>query len=62
VQIEDEPLSRTTIVLDIGQTWSVPDNDGRLSKGDQVTIKRAALGSFLLITRANHSYPVRRLR
>jgi hypothetical protein len=53
---------QTTVVLDSGQTWTVMDNDGRLASGDAVTIKRAALGSFLMMTPSNHSYRVRRIK
>jgi hypothetical protein len=60
--ISSDPNGQTYIVLDSGQKWEVTDNDGWLSKGDTVTIKRAALGSFLLKTPANHSYSVRRVR
>jgi hypothetical protein len=50
------------VVLDNGQTWKCTDGDMALNVGDAVTIKRAALGSFILISEANHSYHVRRLR
>ncbi len=60
--VSSDVLGRTTIVLDSGQTWSVSENDGRLSKGDAVTIKRAALNSFLMMTPSNHFYRVQRLR
>jgi hypothetical protein len=50
------------VVLDSGQTWTVMDNDGRLAAGDAVTIKRAALGSFLMLTPSNHRYRVRRVK
>jgi hypothetical protein len=50
------------IVLDSGQIWTVLDNDGRLAAGDAVTIKRAALSSFLMMTPSNHSYRVRRVK
>jgi hypothetical protein len=53
---------QTTVVLDSGQTWVVMDNDGRLASGDAVTIKRAALGSFLMMAPSNHSYRVRRIK
>ncbi len=49
------------IVLDNGQSWRVQDDDGWLSNGYKVTIKRAALGSFLMHTSANHTYRVRRI-
>lgn len=52
----------TTIVLDSDQTWTVLDNDGRLAAGDAVTIKKAALGAFLMMTPSHHSYRVRRIR
>jgi hypothetical protein len=60
-RLQTDSVGHTTIVLDSGQAWTVADNDGWLSKGDQVTIKRAALGSYLMTTRANHSYPVQRI-
>jgi hypothetical protein len=60
--VSSDQTGRTLVVLDNGETWTVMDNDGRLSSGDAVTIKRAALGSFLMLTRSNHSYRVRRLK
>ena len=56
----DRPGS-AVIVLDIGNTWLVSDDDGWLSKGDQVTIKRAALKSYLLIAPSHHTYRVSRI-
>jgi hypothetical protein len=53
---------QSTIVLDSGQTWTVLDDDGRVSAGDAVTIKKATLGAFLMMTPSHHSYRVRRLR
>ena len=60
--INSGPNGQTYIVLDSGQTWTMGANDGWLSKGDAVTIKRAALGSFLLTAPSNHSYHVRRVQ
>ena len=60
--VSSDQIGHTLVVLDSGETWTVMDNDGRLSSGDAVTIKRAALGSFLMKTPSNHSYRVRRLR
>lgn len=60
--VSSDQLGRTLVVLDNGETWTVADNDGRLSSGDAVTIKRAALGSFLMLTHSNHSYRVRRIK
>ena len=60
--VSSDQTGRTFVVLDNGQSWTVMDNDGRLSSGDAVTIKRAALGSFLMLTPSNHSYRVRRVK
>lgn len=60
--VSSDQIGRTLIVLDNGETWTVTDNDGRLSSGDAVTIKKAALGSFLMFTASNHSYRVRRIK
>ncbi|MEO7208226.1 MAG: hypothetical protein ABI356_01405 [Steroidobacteraceae bacterium] len=58
--VSSDQVGHTLVVLDSGETWTVMDNDGRLNSGDAVTIKKAALGSFLLLTSSNHSYWVRR--
>ena len=60
--VSSSQAGQTFVVLDSGQTWTVMDNDGRLASGDTVTIKRAALGSFLMMTPSNHSYRVRRIK
>jgi hypothetical protein len=60
--VSSDQNGRVYIVLDSGQTWTVLDNDGRLAAGDAVTIKRAALASFLMMTPSNHSYRVRRVK
>ena len=60
--VSSDKLGHTTVVLDSGQTWTVLDDDGRISAGDAVRIKRAALGSYLMFTPSNHSYSVRRTR
>jgi hypothetical protein len=52
----------TVVVLDNGQTWSLADNDGWLATGQAVRIKKAAMGSFLMLIPSNHSYHVRRLK
>jgi hypothetical protein len=58
--VSSNQSGQTFIVLDIGQTWTVVENDGRLRSGDAITIKRAAMG-FLMRTPSNHTYAVRRL-
>lgn len=52
----------TFVVLDNGQTWSLTDNDGWLATGQAVKIKKAAMGSYLMLIPSNHSYHVRRLK
>jgi hypothetical protein len=54
--------NQTHVILDNGQSWLLLDGDGWVSQGQAVTIKRAALGSFMLTTPSHHSYRVRRLR
>jgi hypothetical protein len=52
----------TVVMLDNGQTWSLTDNDGWLATGQAVRIKKAAMGSYLMLIPSNHSYHVRRLK
>lgn len=59
--VNSGPNGQTLIVLDSGQTWTTGENDGWLSKGDTVTIKRATMGAFLLLVPSNHTYHVRRV-
>ncbi len=63
-QVIDNGVTRPSVVLDNGQTWTFTEaaDDASLRPGDPVTIKRAALGSFLLVTPAKHSYHVHRTR
>jgi hypothetical protein len=55
---------RGTVQLDNGQVWQFTESgaDGRVQVGDTVTIKRAALGSFLLVPPSKRSFHVRRIR
>jgi len=56
------PNRRTQVTLDNGQVWEYQDDpDSLLSIGDSVTIKRASLGSFMLLTPAKLSHRVRRI-
>jgi hypothetical protein len=61
-QVTEDRLGNLSVVLDNGQTWTFMETGGSLRPGEVVTVKRAALGSFLLTTRARRSYRVRRLR
>jgi hypothetical protein len=60
-QITEDRLSHVSLVLDNGQTWGFTGPNPRVRPGDTVTIKRAALGSFLMLTPSRHSYRVERL-
>jgi hypothetical protein len=61
VSISGGEPGQSLVVLDNGQAWKVTDDDGGLSKGNQVTIKRASLGSFLMVAPSHHVYRVHRI-
>jgi hypothetical protein len=50
------------VLLDNGQMWAYQGDDGRLRPGDPITIKRASLGSFIMLTQSRRSYHVTRTR
>jgi len=50
------------VSLDNGQSWTFKEADARLNAGDAVTIRRAALGSFLMTTPSRHTYRVQRTK
>jgi hypothetical protein len=57
------PNGRTQVTLDNGQVWEYQDDpDSLLSIGDSVTIKHAALGSFMLLTPTKLSHRVSRVK
>ena len=51
-----------SVTLDGGQLWEVDSPDPLLETGDTVTIKRAALGSFILKTPSGRTSRAYRLR
>ena len=59
-KVSQDALGQFYILLDDGQTWMTTEQDLRIGPGESVTIKRASLGSFLLLTTTKHSYRVRR--
>jgi hypothetical protein len=61
-QLTEDRLNNVYLVLDNGQTWGFIEPDPRVRPGDPVTIKRAALGSFLMTTPSRHSYRVQRVK
>jgi hypothetical protein len=55
-------VSDTFVTLDSGQVWAVAANDGRLSAGDAITIKRASMGSYLIVAPSHNTYRAKRLK
>jgi len=55
-------FGQTYLRLDNGEVWKTRDDVARLAVGDQVKIKRAALGSYLLLDPAKLSYRVTRVK
>ena len=53
---------RPTAAIEGGQLWELDGADPLLANGDSVTIKRAALGSFLMTTPSGRTHSVHRLR
>ena len=61
-RVNADRQGNATLILDNGQTWSVQAADQWLQSGDQITIRQAALGSYLLTTPARHTYRVHRVQ
>jgi hypothetical protein len=61
-EVTVDRLGTVHVALDNGQSWAFGDPDALLSSGDAVTIRRAALGSFLMTTPARHTYRVQRTK
>ena len=62
VKVNTSQFGGVEVLLDNGQTWALNEPNEQLGTGDSVTIKRAALGSFLMTTPAKKSFRVRRLQ
>jgi len=61
-QVSVGRLGTVSVELDNGQSWTFNDPDALLKSGDAVTIKKAALGSFLMTTPSRHTYRVQRTK
>jgi hypothetical protein len=59
-EVSVDRMGTVSVSLDNGQRWTFQDPDPRLRPGDRVTIRRAALGSFLMATPSRHIYRVQR--
>jgi len=55
-------VSGAVVQLEGGQTWRIDDSDPLLKAGDVVTISRASLGSFILVTPSKRSHRAKRLQ
>lgn len=64
VKVVENASGQRVLTLDNGQSWLLTEvtSRGRLSDGDTVSIRSAALGSFLLFTSTRVPLRARRLR
>jgi hypothetical protein len=60
--LSSDQSGATLVVLDNGQSWAVADNDGWVASGQAVRIRKATVGSFIMLLPSNHSYHVRRVK
>jgi hypothetical protein len=62
--VSRRPTGELVVTLENGQVWSqvTVDQRARVAAGDTVTVKKAALGSHLLVTAARYATNVRRVR
>jgi hypothetical protein len=60
--LSTDRIGHAVVTLENGQTWQISDDASRLAIGQDVTIKKAALGSFLMTTEDRRAYSVRRSR
>jgi len=62
--VDRNTADRLVVSLDNGQVWQQSESSSqiRIKPGDTVTIKRAALGSFMLVTVRNGSTRAKRIK
>jgi hypothetical protein len=51
-----------TVALEGGALWELAESDALLAVGDTVSLRRASLGSFLMVTPTNRVHRAQRLR
>ena len=61
LEIRPGANGHATVVLEGGQVWELEEPDALLTSGDAITIRRAALGSFLMNTAQGRTHRVHRL-
>ena len=59
-RVDTDRLGNVRLTLENGQVWTFNGPEALIRVGDAVTIKRGALGSFLLTTPAHHTYKAQR--
>lgn len=62
--VRRQPAGELIVTLENGQVWtqSSVDTRARVAVGDTVTIRRAALGSYMLVTANRYATRVRRVK
>lgn len=58
------PGGGRTVTLDNGQVWALTESTsrGHMTEGERVSVRKGALGSFMLVTQAGVGLRVRRVR
>jgi hypothetical protein len=59
-RVDIDRLGTVRLSLDNGQVWTFNAPEALIRVGDRITIKRGALGSFLLTTPEHHTYKAQR--
>jgi hypothetical protein len=59
-RVDTDRLGNVRVSLDNGQVWIFNAPEALIRVGDTLTIKRGALGSFLLTTPEHHTYKAQR--
>ena len=62
LDISHSPNGYLLLQLEGGQLWELHDGDPLLANGDSVTVRRAAMGSFLVTTPSGRSLRAKRLQ
>jgi hypothetical protein len=61
VAVGSTSSGRLTVTLEGGALWELADPDDLLAAGDEVTLRRASLGSYFMDTPSHRRHRVRRL-
>ncbi len=61
VAVGGSSSGRSTVTLEGGAVWELAEPDELLAAGDEVTVRRASLGSYFMDTPSHRRHRVRRL-